>query len=244
LAGNSKQGIGLGVDKYGGAVIDPTKNVLDLTAAANRRQDDLREMYNRFMGAEIRRLEETVKRVEQVSELHAQHMREVAMIHQSHDMAIHKMEQEKLAAFRASDEVARLTEANRSLAAIQVVERTLNSTATALASQNAENNLEVNRRLAALEKSSYEGAGKQAVADPMQAEMLNEFRAMRLSFAEGQGKAVVTDPLIANMMAEQKRTNEILAEKMGGSKGMDKMWGYAVAAVGLLYIVLKLAGKM
>jgi hypothetical protein len=56
--------------------------------------------------------------------------------------------------------MARITEANRSLAAIQVVERTLNSTATALASQNAENNVEVNRRLAALEKSSYEGAGK------------------------------------------------------------------------------------
>jgi hypothetical protein len=144
----------------GGPVIDPTKNVLDLTNAANKRQDDLREMYNRFMGAEIARLEERTKRVEQISDLRAEHAREVNMIHQSHDREIHKMEQDKLAAFRASDEMARITEANRSLAAIQVVERTLNSTATALASQNAENNVEVNRRLAALEKSSYEGAGK------------------------------------------------------------------------------------
>ena len=141
-------------------MIDPTKNVLDLTAAANKRQDDLREMHNRYLEAEFRRLEETVRRVEQASDLRAEYARELSLIHQAHDREIHKMEQDKLAAFRASDEMARITEANRSLAAIQVVERTLNSTATALASQNAENNVEVNRRLAALEKSSYEGAGK------------------------------------------------------------------------------------
>lgn len=151
---------GIGVDAMGGPVIDPTKNVLDLTAAANKRQDDLREAHDLLIAAEIRRLEESVRRVEQVSELRASHAREVGLIHQAHDREIHKMEQDKLAAFRASDEMARITEANRSLAAIQVVERTLNSTATALASQNAENNVEVNRRLAALEKSSYEGAGK------------------------------------------------------------------------------------
>jgi hypothetical protein len=150
----------MGVDASGGPVIDPTKNVLDLTNAANKRQDDLREMHNRYIAAKIDQLQETVKRVEQVSELRADHAREVSLIHQAHDREIHKMEQDKLAAFRASDEMARITEANRSLAAIQVVERTLNSTATALASQNAENNVEVNRRLAALEKSSYEGAGK------------------------------------------------------------------------------------
>jgi len=156
----AEQRTGMGVDAMGGPVIDPTKNVLDLTNAANKRQDDLREMYNRYIVAEIGRIEETVKRVEQLSDLRAEHAREVNLIHQSHDREIHKMEQDKLAAFRASDEMARITEANRSLAAIQVVERTLNSTATALASQNAENNVEVNRRLAALEKSSYEGAGK------------------------------------------------------------------------------------
>lgn len=152
--------VGIGVDAMGGPVIDPTKNVLDLTAAANKRQDDLRNAHDLLIAAEIRRLEESVRRVEQVSELRAAHAREVGLIHQGHDREIHKMEQDKLAAFRASDEMARITEANRSLAAIQVVERTLNSTATALASQNAENNVEVNRRLAALEKSSYEGAGK------------------------------------------------------------------------------------
>jgi len=160
VANSSEPRQGIGIDALGGPVIDPTKNVLDLVDAANRRQDDLREMHNRYLEAEFRRLEEQVKRVEETSELRAEFAREIGIVHQSHDREIHKMEQDKLAAFRASDEMARITEANRSLAAIQVVERTLNSTATALASQNAENNVEVNRRLAALEKSSYEGAGK------------------------------------------------------------------------------------
>jgi len=39
---SSTQPPGPGVDSEGRAVIDPTRNVLDLVAAANRRQDDLR----------------------------------------------------------------------------------------------------------------------------------------------------------------------------------------------------------
>lgn len=38
---------GIGVDAYGGAVIDPSKNVLDLVDAAVLRLDDLREADNR-----------------------------------------------------------------------------------------------------------------------------------------------------------------------------------------------------
>lgn len=211
---------GIGVDAMGGPVIDPTKNVLDLTNAANKRQDDLREMHNRFLEAEFGRLEETVKRVEQVSDLRAEHAREVNQIHQRHDREIHKMEQDKLAAFRASDEMARITEANRSLAAIQVVERTLNSTATALASQNAENNVEVNRRLAALEKSSYEGAGKQAVADPALAEIISEFKALRLSVVGQQSQG------------------------SGQSEGVDKTIKYIVIALAALVSLMTLGGMI
>jgi len=151
---------GIGVDAYGGAVIDPTKNVLDLTSAANKRQDDLREMHNRYLGAEIRRLEETIRWMEKLSDAH-----------QKHDREIHLMEQQKLEAFRKSDETARLTEAERTLAAVQLVARAaettandiravLNTTATTLAQANAARDLEYNNRISALEKSSYEGAGK------------------------------------------------------------------------------------
>ena len=80
---------GIGVDAFGGAVIDPTKNVLDLTAAANRRQDNLREMHNRYLEAKMDTVRETVKWLEKLSD-----------VHQRHDREIHSMEQAKLAAFR------------------------------------------------------------------------------------------------------------------------------------------------
>ena len=40
---------GLGVDAQGGPVVDPTQNVLDLVAAAIKRQDDLREAESRHV---------------------------------------------------------------------------------------------------------------------------------------------------------------------------------------------------
>lgn len=53
---------GIAVDAKGGAVIDPTKNVLDLVEAAIRRQDDLRtaeaKFQNAMRDAETRRLNE------------------------------------------------------------------------------------------------------------------------------------------------------------------------------------------
>lgn len=168
---DSEQRTGMAVDVTGGPVVDPSENVKALNEAGHKRQDDLREMHNRYLEAEIRRLEETVKRVEKIADLRADHSREIGMVHQSHDREIHKMEQEKLAAFRASDEAARITEAERTLAAVQLVARAaettandirtvLNTTASTLASANAARDLEYNNRISALEKSSYEGAGK------------------------------------------------------------------------------------
>lgn len=53
---------GVGVDSRGGAVIDPTKNVLDLVQAAIQRQDDLRreaeKLQNAMRDADTRRLNE------------------------------------------------------------------------------------------------------------------------------------------------------------------------------------------
>ena len=73
--------------------------------------------------------------------------------------------------FEQSDEAARITEAERTLAAVQLVARSaettandirtvLNTTAQTLANANAARDLEFNNRISALEKSSYEGAGK------------------------------------------------------------------------------------
>lgn len=154
------QARGIGVDAGGGPVIDPTANVIALVEANKLSADTLREMHNRYLEARLGTVSETVKWLEKLSD-----------VHQRHDREIHTMEQAKLAAFRQSDEAARITEAERTLAAVQLVARAaettandiravLNTTAQTLASANAARDLEFNNRISALEKSSYEGAGK------------------------------------------------------------------------------------
>lgn len=51
LAFAQEQRPGVAVDARGGAVIDPTRNVLDLVGAAIKRQDDLREAETKFQSA-------------------------------------------------------------------------------------------------------------------------------------------------------------------------------------------------
>lgn len=146
---DDEKATGLGIDASGGPVIDPTANVISLVQANKEAADALRDMHDRLIRAEIGRVEETVKWLEKLSE-----------VHQRHDREIHQAEQEKMAALRASDEAARITEANRSLEATKVVERTLSLTAEAQARRYEADMIENNKRLAVLEKASYEGAGK------------------------------------------------------------------------------------
>ena len=69
---------GPGVDAAGEPVIDPTRNVLDLVEAANRRQDDLRQMSER-------------------------HTRELATIRASHATEMRIAEADRLDAIREVD---------------------------------------------------------------------------------------------------------------------------------------------
>jgi hypothetical protein len=54
---------GIPVDAFGGKTIDPTKNVLDLVDAANRRQDDLRNAAVSTLTAELTGLREFFKEI-------------------------------------------------------------------------------------------------------------------------------------------------------------------------------------
>jgi hypothetical protein len=84
----------MGVDRYGGPVIDPTKNVIDKVEDAVKRQDDLREAESR-------------------------HIREIGKIREEHTLAMMKKESERIDAIRAVDtgNVARAAEASSAAAA-------------------------------------------------------------------------------------------------------------------------------
>ncbi len=178
---SSTQG-GPAVDAQGVPAIDPTENVKALTEAANLRQDDLRDLNNRRIDAELAHLHF-------VSDLRATHMKE-----------IRELESRRLDAIRQVDVTAVKTEADRALAAIQALAATtatnaenlrtaLQNTAQTIAKQTSDTVQQITERIAALEKSSYEGAGKQAVADPMMAELVTTMKSLREGRATDAGKS-------------------------------------------------------
>lgn len=173
----------------GELTIDPTENVKALTEAANTRQDDLRELNDRRIDAEIRIMEVQVGGLEKIAVLRAKHAKE-----------IRDLESRRLDAIRQVDVTAVKTEAERALAAISVLATTtatnaenlrnaLTATAQTIATQTANTVSQITERIAALEKSSYEGAGKQAVADPMQAEMFAKMERVLTAMAGSSGQS-------------------------------------------------------
>jgi hypothetical protein len=175
---------GVGIDAYGGGVLDPTPNVLRLIKTSSKRHDDLREA---LIGG--------VK--DQIS-----HLKEVAVIRDRHAEEMRVSEAARLDSIRQVDVTAVRTEASRALEAIQTLAATsardaetlrnlVNSTALTTAAGNADTVKQIVERIAALERSSYEGVGKQRVIDPQMAELLAEVKglsqARRTNEGVGQG---------------------------------------------------------
>lgn len=177
--------VGLGVDAGG----DPTANVLALVGAANRRQDDLRYETNR-------RIDTALACVKEVSDLKAAHVKEMGEVRATHADAMAIAESKRLDAVRAIDVLNGSTAAERSQVAVQVLatktatdaensRAALTAAAATIANQSAINFAADRERIAALEKSSYEGAGKSKVADPALEALLAEVR--RLSGVQQGG---------------------------------------------------------
>lgn len=201
---------GLAVDAQGNPAIDPTANVLALVLAAVQRQDDLR-------AAQDALTEEKVTNAREVSDLRAKH-----------GMEIRALDSDRLKSIREVDVLAGDTAARRADLAIQTLATTTSSnaetlramvasTAATLAGQldqklasvmAAISSLEKNMtdRIAALEKSSYTGAGK-----------------------EGQ-----TDPMLANLVSKMESLLVTRAGNTGKGEGATIMWGIIAAVFGLI----------
>jgi hypothetical protein len=189
--------------------VDPTENVKALQEAGAKRQDDLRELNDRRIDAEIRVLAAQLDGLEKRMVLRAEHAKEIRLL-----------ESDRLEKIRQVDVLAGNTAADRALVAIQTLATTQNAaaeamremvtqTATTIAAQHAADLARINEQIAALQKTSYEGAGKQTIADPMMAELVAEMKAMRATVTSGEGQ----------------------------STGRKDMWGYVVAGfsfVGML----------
>jgi len=179
---------GIAVDGRGGAVIDPTKNVLDLVDGSIRRIDDMAQLRVELVNEKIVRLEALVLSSEKIVSLRA--------VHQE---AMDALESKRLDSTRQYDQLAVQTAASRSDAAITALATTAATTAETL--RNAVNTSAINlatqldrtvtaitERIAALEKSSYVGAGKQAVVDPQMERLAGVVEKLANSTSQSHGK--------------------------------------------------------
>jgi len=212
LANAPMSGHGLGVDFMGGPVIDPTQNVRELFEAGAMRQDDLRLAERRLQEEKILRVEREMIALQREVSIRAEHQRD-----------LDTLEAKRLDAVRSVDQLAVKTEADRSAAAITMLAQTaattaetlrsaVNTSATNLATQLTNTVNAITERIAALEKSSYTGQGKQAVADPMMEQLIGEMR---------------------NLTAQR-------AADMGKSAGIGTSWGVLLGAVALIATLLTL----
>jgi hypothetical protein len=190
--GNKQPGIG--VDAQGGAVIDPTANVIALNQASDRRQDDLRASFEKYVEAEIR------------------HVEDMAKLSRSYEEKLGVAESKRIDAIRAVDVAAVATAAERSGQQAQVLATQVSASAETLralvATQQAANAAAVSQmatqltdRIALLERAQYESKGKEAVSDPMLSKLYDAVRLLNDSQQVSSGKGMAIEKVIALIAA-------------------------------------------
>jgi hypothetical protein len=127
------------------------------------------------------------------------HLQEQILLQAKHFEKIHELDMNRLNAIRTVDVQQIKTDADRSQTAItalatitasnaETLRNTLTNTASTIATQTATIVSQITERIATLEKTSYEGAGKQAVTDPAIAQLVNEVRGLRSTQEQGSGR--------------------------------------------------------
>lgn len=172
---------GPATDRHNDPVIDPTENVIALSEASNKRQDDLRVEFGIRINSELR------------------HLREMAKLRAEHSKEIRQLNDDRLEKIRQVDVAAAKTEADRALTAIQALaavtatnaetlRNQVSSTAAATAKQAADSAQQITERIAALEKLSYEGQGRSKVADPQVDALIQQVQALRVAQDAARGE--------------------------------------------------------
>lgn len=199
-----------GVESGGRPIVDPTKNVLDLVEAANKRQDDLRSLTKELFDAQIA----NIKEIAALRAAHAETLRVSDLNGLAKTREVDVNTANASAAALATAVTALQSASDKNAEAIRnqmnsdraALAKQVTDTAATVSAANDNAMRDVNNRIAELQKSNYQGAGRSSVADPMMAEWMTEMRAL----VKGQDRST------------------------GKSEGMDTTWKLLIAAVGLL----------
>ena len=150
---------GLGVDKAGGPVIDPTKNVLDLVEREIKRIDDMAKLRAQNSDAKVAALTEKIK-------LFARHQRALDRAESERLNSIRQVDREEVTKTAAANQAAITTLATSTATLAETLRTQVAVTASAAESRQSASSQELTKRLSALELSASASMGKSTIADP------------------------------------------------------------------------------
>lgn len=221
---------GIAVDARGGAVVDPTRNVLDLVEAAVTRLDDLR-MADRLRLEQVRSADllrvndlrdAARQRQNDLSAAENRRIDEQATLHAAFQEKLAQAETKRIDAIRAVDVAAVATASERAAQQANVLQtqvatsaETLRAlvatTAAQVATQLQQLTSQLTERISSLEKVQYESTGRSRVADPQ----------------------------LDTLMTEMRNVVQAQNNSVGKSEGYGKLIGWGLAAAVILFEIAK-----
>jgi hypothetical protein len=210
----TSSGAGAGVDVFGGPVVDPTKNVLDLVNAESRYQDGMRDSMEHYQDS-MREAETRFQNSMRETESRIQNWMRDAESKRVEALA----SQQRFYETRIADMLRTSVESTSTLVGNQLV-----------SIQNT-----FNDRVARLEQFRYESSGRTSVTDPQVTDALSKLGASLISV-----QTTFTDTL-SKMAASQSEAmtrrgasitglQEQAGERHGRGIGINTAMGWIVAA--------------
>ncbi|MEO8680386.1 MAG: hypothetical protein ABI665_15145 [Vicinamibacterales bacterium] len=173
--------VGPATDRHNVAVVDPTKNVLDLVDSSIARIDDIGDLRMVVFTAEIRHIRETMA-------LRAEHAKDIAAAESGRLNSIRQVDREEVAKTAAAANLAVAALAKQTTDLATTLQNQVLTTANAAETRRSADMAEIGKRVSALELSSSEGKGKVSVSDPQMEKLTQLVETLARSQATGVGK--------------------------------------------------------
>jgi hypothetical protein len=242
---NNERRPGIAVDATGGQVIDPTKNVLDLVAAAIARQDDLRKAQSELFEAKT-------EAANNINKLRSSYDKELlkaavdrldseAKLRAEFQAAINATEKDRVNAIRSVDVGAVAIATERANATANALAKTVQDTALVQSSQvgKAADDLRALVKTTADEQSrnlqqQFSGIQSQFLA------IGTRLTALEQLGAEGVGKQKFQDPATTILMQKVDQLSQTRDSNIGGGVMLASIIGFimmlaAVAGVAIAF---------
>lgn len=219
--GTAQKQPGIAIDAAGGAVIDPTKNVLDLVDMSVVRLNDLRDASQQLTDAKLAHIKEVVELRAECAKETRNADGKIAEMREEYSKRVRELDADRLEKIRQVDVLAGNTAADRALVAIQTLATTTSQNAETLRSMVSQN-----------------ASTLAAQLDQRMAAVTERIAAVEKSIYTGQGRAAVSDPAMVEMVGEIKRMALLQTANAGQGAGKTAMWGYVVGALGLVLTLL------